>query len=356
MRRPRSLLLVLGVLSLAAGAAAQPKPAPAPEKPSEGKLDAKALMASGLRLLRAKDYLGALVVFKDAYARFPSARLLLNIGTTLRLLERSADAANAYQRYLDAPDSDPAKRGEVARVVGLLDKKVGHLELSVTPADAEVRINDEDWQPAAQVARYRVEPGPVSVSARKDRFQPGAASAQLAAGEKAALAIALVAVPEPARPVVPAAVPPGGEAGPGIRAGASAPAPRSRLGVLAMARVDVSNRGGAALLGLTVDVLSRLQLQGAAIVGPFYGGYGGASLAILRGVVRPTISAGVTIFSSDGPRYALRGAGGLELQLGRHVSLIAELGVDYVLNEQVTETLDIKKVLFVPAVGASGRL
>src|SRR5690606_10010054 len=113
MPRPRSLLLVLGALLFAAGAAAQPAPAPA--KPSEDKLDAKALMASGLRLFRAKDYLGALAVFKDAYARFPSARILLNIGTTLRLLERSADAANAYQRYLDAADADPAKKGEVAK-------------------------------------------------------------------------------------------------------------------------------------------------------------------------------------------------------------------------------------------------
>ena len=123
-----------------------------------------------------------------------------------------------------------------------------------------------------------------------------------------------------------------------------------------MARIDAPRAGAAALLGLAVDVLPRLQLQGAAIVGPFYGGYGGASFAILGGTFRPLVTAGMTIFSSDGPRYALRGAGGLEVQLGRHVSLIAELGVDYVLNEQVTSSLAIKKAVFIPAIGASGRL
>src|SRR5690606_22632355 len=129
-----------------------------------------------------------------------------------------------------------------------------------------------------------------------------------------------------------------------------------RLGALAMARIDVPRRGGAALLGLTVDAVSRLQLQGGAVVGPFYGGYGGASFAILGGAVRPAISAGVTIVASDGPRYALRGAGGLELALGRHLSLIAELGVDPVLNAQVTDTLAIEKTVLIPAVGAVGRL
>ena len=83
-----------------------------PQQPA-GKVDAKALMQSGLKLFEAKDYLGALAVFNDAYKRLPSAKILLNIGTTEVLLERKADAANSYQRYLDSPDADPAKKPDV---------------------------------------------------------------------------------------------------------------------------------------------------------------------------------------------------------------------------------------------------
>src|SRR6188472_1581404 len=75
--------------------------------------DAKALVQTGVRLLDAKDYLGALATFKEAYSRYPSAKILLNIGTTLRLLGRDAEAANTYQRYLESKDADTARSIEV---------------------------------------------------------------------------------------------------------------------------------------------------------------------------------------------------------------------------------------------------
>ena len=95
-----------------------------------------------------------------------------------------------------------------------------------------------------------------------------------------------------------------------------------------------------------------MQLQAAAILGPVYGGFAGATIAILPGRFRPIVSAGVPIFASDGPRFALRGAGGIELQLNRHLALIAELGLEYMLNPED----DIAAARFIPAVGASGRL
>src|SRR4051812_38869885 len=117
----RARLTIAIMAALAGTASAQP---------SGDKVDAKALMQSGVKLLEAKDYLGALTVFNGAYARFPSAKILLNIGTTLKLLDRRADAANAYQRYLDSADSDPARRAEVTTVLAELDKSVGRVEVS----------------------------------------------------------------------------------------------------------------------------------------------------------------------------------------------------------------------------------
>jgi tetratricopeptide (TPR) repeat protein len=337
----RTLAIVAACMLVTGVAAAQP----APQKPSG---DVKSLMASGVKLFEAKDYLGALAVFKDAYARFPSAKILLNIGTTLTLLDRKAEAANAYQRYLDSPDADLQKKPEVANAIADLDKSLGKLTIAITPADAEVQVGEDEYVPAAKAKVWRVPAGEYRVRARKDRFQPEGKSAPISAGQTVAVAINLTAIPEETRTII---VPVDN----GVRAGgevAGERGPRSRIGALAMAHLDIPRQGGAAFLGVTADVIERLQVQAAAIVGPYYGGYAGAAYAIATGQFQPFVAAGMPIFSSSGARFGLRGAGGLEVQLNRHVALIAELGVEYMLNPEI----DIKKVLFVPAVGASGRL
>jgi hypothetical protein len=177
-------------------------------------------------------------------------------------------------------------------------------------------------------------------------------AAQIAAGEKTAVSIALVALPDAKVIPAPGRGTGGGGGDDGIRAELPDDAPRSRLGVMAMVHVDAPNAGGAALLGLTVDVLPRLELAGAAIVGPYYGGYLGATFKILEGTFRPFVAAGMPVFASDGARFAVRGAGGLEIALNRHIALIAEIGVEYLLNPEA----DISATAFIPAVGASARL
>ncbi|HEY5935689.1 MAG TPA: hypothetical protein VIU61_13660 [Kofleriaceae bacterium] len=337
-----ALLVACALIASAGRADAQPKP-------SGDKVDAKALMQSGVKLLEAKDYLGALAVFRDAYARFPSAKILLNIGTTLRLLDRHAEAANAYQRYLDASDASPQKKPEVTKVLAELDKKAGLVEVTVTPDDAEVRLaatGEADWVAASAVKRVRVKPGAIELEARRDQYKPATKTATIAAGASQTIEIALERIPDVV-PVAPAIPIDGGVTATAV----DARGPRSRIGMLALAHLDIPE-GGAALVGLTVDVTSRIQVQGAAILGPVYGGYAGASVAVLPGRFRPIVSAGMPVFVSDGARFALRGAGGLELLLNRHVSLIAELGVEYMLNPEA----GIKSTRFIPAVGASGRL
>lgn len=180
------------------GSTASAQPDPQPDK-----VDARSLMQSGVKLLEAKDYLGALAVFKDAYARFQSAKILLNIGTTQVLLGRKADAANSYQRYLDAADADPAKRAAVVAQLSELDKANAILELAVTPGDAEVFVGDS-WQPAPRV--WRVAPGETVVKARREGYTSGEARATVRAGARQPVAIALVVLPAIERVVTVAAV------------------------------------------------------------------------------------------------------------------------------------------------------
>ncbi len=305
-------------------------------------------MQTGVRLLEAKDYLGALAIFKDAYARFPSAKILLNIGTTLNLLARKADAANAYQRYLDSPDADPEKQRDVTTVVADLDRAAGLLEITVTPPDAEVQVNDGEWAAATSFKRYRVEAGPFTVRARKPKFGAEAKSAHITVGERAAVTIAMTALPEPE----PVRLSSRGLTDDGVHGGIEQVGPRSRVGGYLMAHLDLPRGGGAALAGVTVDLVNQLTIQGAAILGPTYGGYVGASYAFLSGKVHPTGAVGIPVFFSNGARVGLRAAGGAELEITPHVSLLAELGLELMLNPED----DIRKVVFIPAVGAVGRL
>jgi hypothetical protein len=337
---------LLATVTLAATGTLAWSQAPSPET---DKLDAKALMQSGLKLYAARDFLGALAVFKTAYTRFASTKILLNIGTTLTKLDRKAEAANAYQRYLDASDSDRAKHGEVHKVLGELDAAVAILELSIAPGEAELQINDEDWITAAGETRHRVTPGPVTVRARHPAYKPEEHTVRATAGERLPVVIALAELPPPPAPAAASPI-----TDLSVRAVAAVEPPRSRFGVLAIAHIDVDHAGGAGLFGVTVDVTRRLQAQAAVIIGPSRGGYAGASFALIGGKLRPILSAGLPVFVSSGARFSVRGAGGLELDVNRHFALIAELGIEHLFNAE--SELDAKQLIFVPAIGAAGRL
>ncbi len=334
----RTIAVVASLVCIATAAVAQPN------DPDKG--NAKALMQSGLKLFAAKDYLGALAVFKDAYARFPSGKILLNIGTTLVKLDRPAEAANAYQGYLDSPDLDPVKQAEAQRVLADLDKRVGILALTTTPSDAELDLG-ESWHPAADLARTRVMPGEITIRVRRATYKPVTRTVTARAGATETLTIALQL--EAVTPIPT----PSGELGPTVVVRRLEPETRSRFGGIALAHVDPSNAGAAAVVGLAVAVTERVGVRAAAILGPYVGGYAGASIALLTGRVRPIVAIAMPMFRSDGMRFAVRGAGGVELQLTRSFAVIAELGVEHLLNPQDSVT---SPTLFVPALGISGRL
>lgn len=346
------VVVVLAALGPPSVARAQPAPSPVPGSGSGGdKGDAKSLMASGLKLFVAKDYLGALSVFQTAYARFPSGKILLNIGTTLVKLDRKAEAANAYQGYLDSPDTDPAKLTEVTKVLAALDLEVGVVEVTVTPAGAEVQLGSGEWVAADKLKRTRLAPGELKVRARKAGFLPAEQASTVAAGGTRSIALVLEA--EPVISTTTGGTSSSGQLDPGgLHGGVVAPAPRSRFGVLALAHIDPVNPGGAALLGAAFEVTNRITVQAAALLGRSSGAYAGAAFALMTGRVRPVLVAGVPVFFANGARVAIRGAGGVEIELGRHIALIAELGVEHLFNPEA----GISATLFIPAVGAIGRL
>lgn len=335
-----------------------PRPQPTPPPPSADKLDAKQLMQTGVKLIESGNYLGALAIFKDAYARFPSAKILLNIGTTNKLLDRKADAANAYQRYLDSPDADATRRPQVIAELAELDKAVGIVELTVTPPDAEVRFGEDDWMPAAQAKQWRVAAGSFGVDVRKPGYQNLHHTESVDAGQRTAVTLALTEIPRqivevPRDELVVTPVEPVEGA-------------RSRVGALAMVHVSVVPKlGSAALVGATIDVLPAVAVDAAVLLGPglvsdgdamrappSFGGYLGGSYAFLPGSLRPRAGAGMTMFSSDGVRLQVRGAGGVEYVASRNLSVTVEVGAEVALNPED----DIRELAIVPSLGVTGRL
>ena len=282
----------------------------------------------------------------------------MNIGTTNKLLGRKADAANAYQRYLDSKDADPAKVGEVKAALAELDKDVGILDITVTPADAELQFADE-WIPAAQAAHYRIAAGDYTINLRRDGYKPDSRAAAITAGDHAALT--LVLQPFPKESGAPTVITVHDVVAPTEQ-------PRSRFGAFTVVHMSVVPKLGAApMLGVTADATEQLSLAGAFIFGPglfksdtMYtvapppkaGIFLGSSFAFSTGMIRPRASAGLPIFFSSGPRFSLRGAGGVEYVASRNLSMSVELGVEVELNPQS----DIRHAALVPALGVIGRL
>jgi hypothetical protein len=355
----RIALAAAALVLVPAVAAAQPAPA-------GDRGDAKALVQTGVKLLDAKDYLGALATFKEAYSRYPSAKILLNIGTTLHLLGRDVEAANTYQRYLDASDADPARADEVKQVLAELDAKLGRISIQVTPADAEVQIGDE-WMPAAKARLVRFAPGDVKISARKTGWSTAATTVKAIGGVESMAALTLTQTPTDT-----VSTEGGPDHWPHDYTSDMLPShweheePRARIGALANVHVSVYPKLGSAwLVGGTVDALPRLSIDAALLLGPglvsdgmatlpppSFGGYVGASYALMTGKLMPRALVGFPVFASDGARMFVRVGGAAEYAASRHLAVIVEVAGEIAINPQD----DIRSLAIVPALGVTGRL
>jgi hypothetical protein len=129
---------------------------------------AAALMTEGVRQLQAEMYEQALANFLEAYGKFPSPKILLNIGSTLRDMGRLADAANTYQRYLADPATGTERIAEVKELLVRLDGELTVLTIRVQPRGSEVSIDAGPFIVVGSTLQTRVRPGLHTVRVRKD--------------------------------------------------------------------------------------------------------------------------------------------------------------------------------------------
>lgn len=202
MNRPL-LFLVVALLVLAVRVEAEPGPADPPEKAK-----ARALLKEGVRLLDAGKLAPALHRFEDAYAAFPSAKILVNIGTAQSGLGRSTDAANTYQRYLDSGNDDPVQLPAVTTALTELDARLGRLAVKLRGAAGaaiEIRVANGAWMSLSPSGVVRVAPGRFDLQVRTGAGSREVnASGAIAAGERKEIGIDLT----PPSATVSRAVPP----------------------------------------------------------------------------------------------------------------------------------------------------
>ena len=369
---------------------------------------AQALMVEGVRQLHAQAYEQALANFLEAYAKFPSPKILLNIGSTLRDMGRGADAANTYQRYLTDPTTGTERVAEVKQILLDLDQQLTILTVRVFPRGSDVSIDGGPFVPVGSALLTRVRPGIHLVRIRKDD-----ASSEITVngfeGEIKEVTVALQ-VDAPAEEPTPTPPPADDTKATGkvdgwlitgtqyasdsatgherkVRAGYAGPTvepilpdyeisdtgeviftpdrdeDRIESGLISVLRVDGEGRGFAGGLGLA---FSRGRFEGEVMVlkSDSTGGYLGLRYRLLTGWVRPYLGVGVPGFAydqmtttgDDATKLAigLRGAAGVELRINGHLSVQGDLGYEHFFVDEEETRIDAN--IFVPTLGVILRL
>ncbi|MBW2529615.1 MAG: tetratricopeptide repeat protein [Deltaproteobacteria bacterium] len=167
-------LLLCATASIVSPAAAQPS-APADVDSSDAdalKRKATELLREGNRLAGQGDFGAALPKFNAAYELYPSPKLLLNIGTSLRHTGRYAAAAEVYERYLSDPETDPALEREIRSALDELDDKVGWIKIRMGEPGLRLSLDGRVLENVGRQVKLRVDPGPHTVVAEKRGRDP----------------------------------------------------------------------------------------------------------------------------------------------------------------------------------------
>jgi hypothetical protein len=135
MNRFGTFALACCLLATGARAVAQPS--------GDGaKARASALTREGTRAYQGGDYAAALARFQEAYAVFPSPRLLFNLGQCFGRVGRYVDATESFERFLTSAGNAPASaRVEAERSLEQMRDKVARIEVAANVAAAEVVID-----------------------------------------------------------------------------------------------------------------------------------------------------------------------------------------------------------------------
>ncbi len=343
MKRWIALVSLTAALAASGSLARADDDAPAPDAQVEqAKQRAQALLAEGNALLDRGDHLGALGKFEEAYAAFPSPRLLVAIGSASWDLGRFTAAAEAFEEFLAKAEPDDPLRSEVEGHLKKLDAVTGRLAITVDVERPVILVDGKRVASGEQTVTVRVDPGEHTIIVNKPDYQTATNPVAVQSGQTLEVAIELTPVPVAEPRVVREIV---------VRD--RVVSTRGKLGAALHVVADPEGPGGAVLAGASYGVLERVDIAGGAIIGPHAGAYASATLYMARGSVRPIAVAATPTFVVDGEvRPGLRGAIGVEWIPTMRLSLMVQLAVEH----YPTAADDQVDTLFAPSFGVVSRL
>jgi hypothetical protein len=326
---------------------------------------AKTLFADGNQLLGKGDYQGALAKYREAYAKFPNAVILLNMGTALSKLGRYSEAIDAYRAYLASDAASEAKKALVKVEIDALDSMLGGLTISVSEPGVKVKVDGKLVGEQATELEVRLDPGSHQVSAAKPGFKPWLQTVQVTKGGQETLAIKLVSDTaitreDPVDDEVPITDGEGGGdevegGGDDVVAVTATHVHKGRLGALLRADIQGNEFGKGAVMtiGLTYGIAEVFDVTLAGIVGNTMGVYAGGTFYITKGSFRPFVAAGVPVyFAEPGTMVGIHGAAGIQYDIGRRAGLLLGLGVELFPGPPE----GFASVVFVPSLGLQVRM
>jgi tetratricopeptide (TPR) repeat protein len=163
---------------------------------------ARALAQEGAALFERSDFQAALDKFQQAYGKFPTPKLFLNIGQALRGLSRNVEALAAFERFLaEAKDARPEFIELASAQVAQLEAKVARLAVESNRKGAEVTVDGEKRGTVPLSAPMIVEPGVHKVTVAWEG-ESKAVDVTATAGQEVSQAIDFEDKPPPPAPVV----------------------------------------------------------------------------------------------------------------------------------------------------------
>jgi hypothetical protein len=154
-----------------------------PTATPEQKTRAQVLLKEGAKLYEKGSLAPALEKFNQAYAEYPSPKLLFNIGQASRDLGRPAEAMNAFERFLaEATDAPADMTAEAKKSVAELDGKLGKLRIQCATTGAEVSVDGKVVGLAPIADLVWAVPGSHQVTARHPNMAPTIEDVEVNAG------------------------------------------------------------------------------------------------------------------------------------------------------------------------------
>ncbi len=198
MDRIGSLGLILFVV-----AAGWSSPAMAQDVAAGSPAEARARFERGVELIGQGDYAAALGEFRASFAARANPAVRYNIGVCLYALGNLVEARTEFLRYLG--ETDPARitgerRAEVNDTLARIDAAVGLLSIRVSLPGATVNVDGTQVGVSPIAEPVALMPGEHDLSVMLAGYAPHAERVSIAAGERRALDVALVAPAAPAQP------------------------------------------------------------------------------------------------------------------------------------------------------------